>query len=90
MVKEDQSVKLDAVSVRLLHHRKCGKAFYFRGDTLIRKGGREMEFLKYEEAASFFYKSYLSYKACARWREAGESLMRAAWCFERLRALPIS
>lgn len=83
---ENHTVSVDAVSARLLYHRKCGKVFYLKGDGIIRKSGKEMEFLKYEEAANFFYKSSLSYKSCSRWREAGDSLLRGAWCYERLKA----
>ena len=82
----NQGGSVDAVSARLLYHKKCGKLFYLKGDGIIRKSSREMEFLKYEEAANFFYKSNLAYKACGRWREAGDSLKRVAWCYERLKA----
>jgi tetratricopeptide (TPR) repeat protein len=87
---ENHTVSVDAVSARLLYHRKCGKVFYLKGDGIIRKSGKEMEFLKYEEAANFFYKSSLSYKSCSRWREAGDSLLRGAWCYERLKAYLIA
>ena len=86
MSKDQKTGSVDAVSARLLYHKKSGKLLYSRGDATIRMSGRDMDFLKYEEAANLFYKSSIAYKACGRWQEAGDSLKRVAWCYERLKA----
>lgn len=79
--------KLDAVSARLQNLRVIGKLYNQRGDNLIRKGGkeREMDFLKYDEAAWFFYRSSLAFRQCGRWRDAGDNLLRCGWSYSRLK-----
>ena len=84
---EKKKPGLDAVSARLQNLRVLGKLYNQRGDLLIRKGGkdREMDFLKYDEAAWFFYRSSLAYRQCGRWHEAGDNLLRAGWSYSRLK-----
>jgi len=80
--------KLDAVTARLQNLRVLGKLYNQRGDKIIRTGGkdRQMDFLKYDEAGMFFYRSSMAYRQCMRWREAGDNLLRCGWSYTRLKS----
>ena len=76
--QEDLISHMDAVSKRLHANKKRGRKFFQKGLDTLEKSSKIAAFLKFDDAASFFYKSYVSYKICSQWLYAGESLMKCA------------
>lgn len=76
--QEDLINHMDAVTKRLHSNKKRGRKLFQRGLGTLEKSSKFAEFLKFDDAASFFYKSYISYKICSQWLYAGESLMKCA------------
>ena len=76
--QEDLINHMDAVTKRLHANKKRGKKLFQRGISTLEKSSKFAAFLKFDDAASFFYKSYISYKICSQWLYAGESLLKCA------------
>ena len=60
--QEDLINHMDAVTKRLHSNKKRGRKLFQRGLDTLEKSSKFAEFLKFDDAASFFYKSYISYK----------------------------
>jgi hypothetical protein len=84
-MSENEKTKLDAVTVRLLFHKRHGRIYFEKAEKALLKRGKDMDFVRFEDAANYFFKSSISYMACTRWREAGESLIRCAQMRSRLK-----
>ena len=69
---------MDAVSAALHGHRKRAKRLAKLAEDEMHSRAGTIEFLKIENAAFYFYLSAISFKCCARWRDAGSSLIRCA------------
>lgn len=69
---------LDAVTARLRNNKIKGKQLYQLGIDLLTSKPSVAAFRRYEDAAYYFFLSHLSYKACSRWRPAGDSLVQLA------------
>lgn len=70
--------KIDAATARFESNKKRGKKFYQKGLETLERNFKLAEFLKFDDAANFFYRSSISYKICGRWRLAGDSLVKCA------------
>ena len=69
---------LDAVTARLRNNKIKGKQLFQLGMDLLTSKPSVAAFRRYEDAAYYFFLSHLSYKACSRWRPAGDSLVQLA------------
>jgi hypothetical protein len=75
---------LVTVSDRLIYHKKRGKRLVEKADDLLSSGTKGNQaaaiaaFLKFDDAATMYYKSHVSYKASGRFREAADSLIKCA------------
>lgn len=61
----------DAVSNRLNNAKKKGVLYVTRGEAALIATTKVASFLKFDDASNFFYRAYLMFKTCQRWREAG-------------------
>jgi alpha-soluble NSF attachment protein len=69
---------LDAVTARLKNNKAKGKVLYDKGMNLLLVKPKVVPHRRYEDAAHYFYASHLSFRACSRWRHAGDSLVQMA------------
>lgn len=86
---EGEEESLVTVSGRLAYHKKRGKKLFERAEALLIKGSdgasRLASFLKYDDCASFFYRSSISFRASGRYRESADALVRCATMYEKLK-----
>eukprot|EP00602_Paraphysomonas_sp_CaronLab_P011331 CAMPEP_0185040614 /NCGR_PEP_ID=MMETSP1103-20130426/38876_1 /TAXON_ID=36769 /ORGANISM="Paraphysomonas bandaiensis, Strain Caron Lab Isolate" /LENGTH=437 /DNA_ID=CAMNT_0027579989 /DNA_START=44 /DNA_END=1354 /DNA_ORIENTATION=+ len=70
---------VDMRSNRLRFHKTRAKRFILKGEsTLSQKMITNGYFLKFETAALLFYQASISFRACSKWRDAGDALVRCA------------
>ena len=75
---EEMLANMDSVSRRLHQNRKRGKKFLQRGMEILQRSQGIANFMRFDDAASFFYKSFISFKICSQWMSAGESVEKCA------------
>jgi tetratricopeptide (TPR) repeat protein len=69
---------LDAVTARLKNNKLQGKILYEKGHYLLMNKPKVVPHRRYEDAIHYFYASHLAYRACSKWRHAGDSLCQMA------------
>ena len=79
------TAQLQTITERLAFHRKRGKAFALKAEQILLSKPKAGAFLKFDDAAMYFYKSSISYRICGRFREGAEVLKRCAEMHERLK-----
>ena len=86
----DVSEAVDMRSNRLRYHKNRAKKTVMKAEaTLNQKMITNGFFLKFETAAILFYQAHISFKACSKWRDAGDALSRCASLHHvRLKAIP--
>jgi alpha-soluble NSF attachment protein len=94
----DEQSKVDAAAAeavdmrsnRLRYHKNRAKKAILKAEaTLNQKMITNGFFLKFETAALLYYQASISFKACSKWRDAGDSLHRCAQLHHlRLKAIP--
>jgi hypothetical protein len=79
----------DAVTERMRTHKRNGKMFFQKGINClmatIKNKTKLTHFLRYDDAANYFFKSGYCYRACGKWREAADSLTRCAQMYVQLK-----
>jgi len=83
---ENEAVEqLTTISDRLAFHRRRGKKFLAKAEEILKSKAKAGAFLKYDDAAMYFFKSSISYRICGKWREGGDALKRCAEMHETLK-----
>lgn len=81
--RKNAEENMDAVTQRLKNHRKLGKKFFEKAMAAMlrnntKEGNKLIAFLRYDDAATYFFKSSVHFQACGKWREAADSLAKCA------------
>jgi hypothetical protein len=76
--QEDLIATMDAVTRRLYNNKKNGKKLFQKGLETLNRKMKFVDFMKFDDAAIFFYKSMIYYKTCSQWSHAGHSLINCA------------
>lgn len=69
--KSQTAATLDAVTSRLKNNKLQGKILYEKGQFLLLNKPKVVPHRRFEDAAHYFYNAHLSYRACSKWRHAG-------------------
>lgn len=85
MGDQEEVVQLATISDRLNFHKKRGKFLAAKAEEILRSKVKTAAFLKWDDAAMYFYKSSISYRICGKWREGAEVLKRCAEMHEQLK-----
>lgn len=76
--ESNTGTKIDAVTERLKHHKVRAKKLVKLANESYLKKYKVGSFLRYDETANYYFQSSISFKACGKWREAGDSLVQCA------------
>lgn len=78
-IKTKSAQAADLKSNRIWFHKARSKKLYEKAEqALAARSITNAHHLKFEYAANLFYQASLSFRACGKWREAGEALCRCA------------
>ncbi len=73
---------------RLQVHKRRGKILVEKAEELLQKGtsGKTAiaAFLKFDDCAQFYYRASVSFRACAKFRESGDTLVKCAKMHQKL------
>ena len=71
-------------SNRLRYYRHIGRHFSSKAETVLNHESYfNAYFLKFDEGSFFYYRASIAFRACERWRDAGECLVKCANIFLR-------
>lgn len=85
MSAEAEVAQLESITERLAFHRRRGKKFRAKAEDILKSKSKVGAFLKWDDAAMYFFKASISYRVCGKWREAGDSLKSCAEMHESLK-----
>jgi hypothetical protein len=76
--KAELIATMDAVTRRLYENKKLGKKLFQRGQDALNRKFKLVEFLVFDDAANYFYRSSISYRVSSQWYLAAISLVKCA------------
>ena len=81
----EAAAQLQTISDRMNFHRRRGKKYFAKAEEVLKSKSKVGAFLKWDDAAMYFFKASISFRICGKWREGGDALKRCAEMHESLK-----